>query len=497
MTSQMTSEIVEMKMFVGGAWVDGAAGATRESIDPFTAEAWARVPEASGEDVFGAVAAARKAFDDGPWPRMSGRDRARLLRRLASLIEVGADDLVEAEVRDNGKVIREVAGQIRSLPEYYEYYAGMADKLTGQVLPTFRPSQHVFELLEPIGVVAAIAAWNSPLLIATYKLAPALAAGCTVVLKPSEHTPVSTLRFAGLVEEAELPTGVLNVITGGGEAGGTLVAQSGIDKVAFTGSTPTGIRVAQAAAAHLAPVSLELGGKSPNIVFSDADLEAAANGVIAGIYAATGQTCVAGSRLLVQREIHDELVQRIVERARTIRLGNPMDYETEMGPLAFLAHRDYVLSRIHDAVGEGAQVAVGGQAPSGHAPGFFVEPTVLSGVTNGMRVAQEEIFGPVLSVIPFADEAEAIAIANDCPHGLAAGVWTRDIGRAHRVLKRLEVGTVWVNCYRLVSYDVPFGGRKLSGYGRENGPAGIQEYLVSKYGWIETSGETRDPFVLG
>ncbi len=492
----MTTNNLE-RMFIDGNWVDAADGASFESVNPYLAQPWARVPDASPEDVDRAVVAARRAFDDGPWPRLTGRERGRSLRRLAGLIEAHADELAMVEVHDNGKVVREATGQMASLPAYYDYFAGMGDKLTSDVLTTGYSNHHVFQLHEPVGVVGAISAWNSPLLIATYKMAPALAAGCTMVVKPSEHTPVSLLRFAALVEEADFPAGVLNVVTGAGEVGARLVSHPGVDKVAFTGSTLTGIRVAQAAAAHVAPVSLELGGKSANIVFADADLEAATNGVVAGIFAASGQSCVAGSRLVVQRDIHDELLARLIERAERIHLGNPMLRETEMGPLAFSKHYDYVMSRIADAQDEGAALVTGGGGVKSLEPGYFVEPTIFAGVKNEMRVAQEEIFGPVLSVIPFSDEDEAVRIANGSRMGLAAGVWTGDVRRAHRLVGRLQVGTVWVNSYRLVSFDVPFGGRKASGYGRENGPEGMGEYLVSKSAWFEMSGATRDPFVLG
>jgi aldehyde dehydrogenase (NAD+) len=318
------------------------------------------------------------------------------------------------------------------------------------------------------------------------------------VLKPASQTPVSALRFARLVDEAGIPPGVFNVVTGSGSAvGEPLVKHPGIDKVAFTGSGPTGIRIAELAAGHLVPVSLELGGKSPNIVFADADLDAAANGVIAGIFAAAGQTCVAGSRLLVESSIHDAFVDQIVDRARRIQLGDPMLAETEMGPMAFPGQRDKVLEYIEIGRREGAQVVTGGAAPPGSAAGLFIEPTVFVDVENTMRIAREEIFGPVLSVIRFKDEADAIRIANDNEHGLAAGLWTRDLQRAHRMARALRVGTVWINAYRIVNYDVPFGGVKMSGYGRENGMEGLREYLQTKSVWVELFGETRDPFRLG
>ena len=487
-----------LRMFIGGEWVEALSGRTFDSVDPYTGQVWAQVPEAGPADVDRAVSAARAAFDEGPWPRLPGVERARVMRRLAGLIAEHADELAVIEVRDNGKLLREMAGQAALLPEFFDYFAGAADKIGGEVLDSAKTNFFVYQLYEPVGVVGAITPWNSPLLLTAFKLAPALAAGCSFVLKPSEHTSVSALRFAEITAAAGVPDGVFNVVTGDGVgAGEPLVSHPGVDKVAFTGSVATGIRVARAAAEHLAPVSLELGGKSPNIVFSDADIEAAANGVVAGIFAACGQTCIAGSRLLVERPVHDELVERVVGRAREIILGNPMDPATEMGPLAFAAHWDKVMGYIDVGTSEGAELATGGRRPERFGDGLFVEPTVFCGVDNTMRIAREEIFGPVLSVIPFEGEAEALAIANDSPFGLAAGVWTRDVQRVHRMVPRLQAGTVWVNSYRTLNYDVPFGGYKMSGHGRENGLEGLRGYLHTKSVWVETSGATRDPFKLG
>ncbi len=408
---------------------------------------------------------------------------ARLLRRDAAKI-------AEIETRDNGKLYRESLGMVEASAGWYDYFAGWADKIQGDLIPGDRSSLHIYTLREPIGVVAAITAWNSPILMAAYKLGPGLAAGCTFVLKPAEHTAISTLAFAKLTAEAGFPPGVINVVTGDGPSvGEPLVSHPGVNKVAFTGSTTTGIRVATAAAAHLAPVMLELGGKSPQIVFEDADLAKAAEGIASGIFAAAGQSCVAGSRLYVQRSVADELRALVVQRAANIGLGDPLREETEMGPLSFEQHMSRVLGFIEKGRIGGARVLTGGVRSTRPdlARGFFVEPTILEGVTPVSEVVTEEIFGPVLCMMTFDKEEEAITSANSSRFGLAAGIWTRDVGRAHRVARALQAGTVWVNAYRMVNHAVPFGGYKDSGYGRENGADSLREFTRTKAVWVETA----------
>ena len=492
----MGTELERFRMLVGGKPVDARSGEDFESLNPYTGRPWALIPDAGPADVDDAVASARAALA-GEWGSLTGFARAALLRRLGDLIGANAERLARLEVNDSGKLYREMIGQLTGLGSWYHYYAGLADKIEGRQIPSPNPNYLVYTRREPVGVVAAITPWNSPLLLMTWKVAPALAAGCTLVVKPSEHAPASTLGFAELVTEAGFPAGVVNVVTGRSrELGAALAAHPGVDKVAFTGSTATGRAVALAAAANLNPVTLELGGKSPQVVFPDADLAAAANGVVAGVFAATGQTCMAGSRLIVHADVHDELVGLVAERAARITLGDPNDPATEMGPVANRPQYEKVLGYLRTARDEGATVAYGGAADTGLG-GLFVKPTVLTGVGPGSTVVREEVFGPVLSAYPFTDEDEAIKLANDTPYGLAGAVWTKDVHRAHRVAARIKAGTVWINAYRVVAPSVPFGGYGQSGLGRENGVEAVESYLNTKSVWVELTGGTRDPFTLG
>jgi aldehyde dehydrogenase (NAD+) len=403
------------------------------------------------------------------------------------------------EVQDNGKLIAEMQGQVNYVPQWYYYFGGLADKIEGAVIPLDKKGYFNFTRHEPLGVVAAITAWNSPLLLLAWKLAPALAAGCTVVIKPSEFTSASTLEFVKLIKEAGFPNGVVNVVTGfGKDVGEPLTTHPLVRKIAFTGSDATGRAINEVAAKSFKRVTLELGGKSPNIVFDDADIEDAVNGAVSGIFAATGQTCIAGSRLLLQENIHDEFMEKLITLAKTARMGNPMNTETQVGPITTKPQYEKVLGYIDVAKTEGAKLALGG-APASRpecGDGWFIEPTVFTGVTNDMRIAQEEVFGPVLSVIKFKDEEEAIKIANDIRFGLGSGVWTSDIGRAIRMSEKIQAGTVWVNTYRAVSYMSPFGGYKDSGVGRESGIEAIYQYLQTKSVWINTGAKTGNPFVL-
>jgi aldehyde dehydrogenase (NAD+) len=491
-------QLTKYQMFIGGQWVDADSGETFETENPYTGGPWATIPRGSSADVDRAVKAARRAFTSGEWPRLRASRRGALLRKLADLVADRSKYLAEIEVRDNGKLYAEMSGQTAYMAHWFHYYAGLADKIEGSVIPLEKPDYFNYTRWEPLGVVAAIVPWNSPLLLATWKLAPALAAGNTVVVKPSEYTSASILEFMKLVEAAGFPPGVVNVVTGfGSEVGMPLVEHPLVAKVAFTGSDATGQRIYEAAARGMKRVTMELGGKSPNIVFDDADLDNALNGVVSGILAATGQTCVAGSRLLLQESIHDRFVDKLTTFFRTARMGDPMSPETQVGPIANKPQFEKILKYIDIAKSEGAALVVGGARAMRPecGDGWFVEPTVFSGVKNSMRIAQEEVFGPVLAIIPFKDEDEAVAIGNDVVYGLAAGVWTQSIRRALIMAERLQSGTVWVNTYRANSYMSPFGGYKRSGFGREGGSEMIKEYLQMKSVWISTSTEVANPFV--
>jgi len=484
---------------IDGQSVDPARGNWFETQNPYTGRAWAEIPRCDASDVDRAVQAAHRALTSGPWAEMTATQRGALMRKLGDLIARDAAKLAATEVRDNGKLFAEMGAQLNYIPQWFYYYGGLADKVQGATLPLDKKGYFAFTRHEPVGVVAAITPWNSPLLLLTWKLAPALAAGCTVVVKPSEFTSASTLELAELFDEAGFPAGVFNVVTGfGAEVGTPLVEHPLVAKISFTGSDATGRLINEKAARLLKHTAMELGGKSPNIVFDDADIEQAVFGAISGIFAATGQTCIAGSRLLVQDSIHDAFVEKLLAVARTARMGDPMDAATQVGPVTTPPQYKKVLEYIDIARSEGATAVLGGA--KGDAPecgqGWFVQPTIFTGVRNDMRIAQEEVFGPVLSVIRFKDEADALRIANDVRFGLAAAVWTKDIGRAIRMSEKLQAGTVWVNTYRAVSFMAPFGGYKDSGLGRENGIDAVREYLQTKSVWINSGAVAGNPFVL-
>ena len=493
------ADLEKLRMYINGDWADPVSGDYFESFNPFTGKPWALVPRGGANDVDRAVGAAKQAFNSGEWPKLTPTARGHLLRRLGDLVAENAQHLAEMEVRDNGKLIAEMGMQLKYIPQWYYYFAGLADKIEGAVLPIDKADHFTYTTHEPLGVIGMIIPWNSPLLLVTWKMAPALAAGNTVVIKPSEFTSSSVLEFVKLVEQAGFPKGVVNVVTGfGPEAGEALVSHDDVAKITFTGGPLSGTKVYEKAAAGLKRVSLELGGKSPNIVFDDCDMENAVKGAISGIFAATGQTCIAGSRLLVQKSIHDEFAEKLIAFAKTARMGDPMSADTQVGPVTTQPQYEKVLSYIDIGREDGADCVLGGgkaERPE-CGDGWFVEPTIFMGVNNRMRIAQEEVFGPVLSIIPFEDEEEAIEIANDVIYGLAAGIWTSSIRRAIELPKRIRAGSVWVNTYRAVSFMAPFGGFKKSGLGRENGQETIQEYLQTKTVWISTATETPNPFIM-
>ena len=479
------------QLFIDGQWVDAISGKTFTTPNPATGENLAEVSEADKADIDKAVNAARRAFE-GKWSKMSARDRGRILYKLSKLIEEHSAELAALETADNGKPIKESTYvDLPQVAENFEYFAGWATKIEGETIPV--PGQMFnYTLREPVGVCGQIIPWNFPLLMAAWKLAPALAAGNTVVLKPAEQTPVTAMELGKLIQEAGFPEGVVNIVPGFGEtAGAALAAHPGIDKIAFTGSTEVGKLIARAAAENLTKVSLELGGKAPNIVFADADMDQAVNGAMMGIFFNQGQVCCAGSRLFVEEKVKEEFLGRLKERASRINVGDPMDKSTQMGPQVSEEQLTRIKSYVDIAQKEGATMLAGGKSPAlegAFQKGYFFQPTIFSDVKNQMRVAQEEIFGPVVSVITFRDEDDLIKQANDTIFGLSAGIWTRDITRAHRFAKEIKAGVVWINTFNMFNAASPFGGFKQSGYGREMGKHALEMYTHVKSVWVDLSG---------
>jgi len=476
-----------------GFFIDGqvqAVGARQvfPTVNPYSQKPWAMLVQATPEDIDAAVAAAQRAFK-GVWRSTNGSTRATLMGKLADLLDSNAARLATLETTDNGKTLTESTNNIKAAAKYLRFFAGFADKVYGSVIPMDNLSLLDFTLREPIGVIAIMTPWNSPISILANSLAPALAAGNTAVIKPSEFTSVTSIEFAKLAKEAGFPDGVINVVTGDYRVGDYLSRKRGIGKISFTGGSSTGRIIARNAGENLIPLVLELGGKSPNIIFADADIEKACVNAARGVFGGAGQTCIAGSRLLVERPVYDQVVQRVTEIAQAMRLGDPFDAKTQMGPVASRAQYDRILSMIETARAEGARVTAGGGPAHLEASpqGLFVQPTVLVDVNNAMTIAREEVFGPVISIIPFEGEAEAIAIANDSEFGLAAGIWTRDISRAHRIVREVESGQVWVNTYRVSGAHVPFGGVKQSGYGRVRGAESLHEFTQVKNVMIDIS----------
>lgn len=497
-TPSDSAGIYEYRLYIDGAFVPAAGNRTFESTDPVTGEVWSRIARAQPEDVDRAVESAYRAFNNPEWRNLSASARGALLRKLGDLIAENADWLAQFEMKDNGKLIAELNVQMRYLPNYYYYYGGLADKIQGAVIPSDKPGVFNFTRYEPLGVVACIMPWNSPLPLMSFKLAAALAAGNTVVLKPSEFTSASTLEFVKLVEKAGFPKGVVNVVTGfGNEMGEALVSHRRVERIAFTGGPIAGRIINEQAARAMKRVTLELGGKSPNIIFEDADLDQAVKGAVAGIFAASGQTCVAGSRLLLQRSIHDQFVQRLQAFLKDVRFGHPADLATQIAPISTAPQLQKIEDYVAIAKAEGAKLIRGGKRAEveNYPNGLFYEPTIFSEVNNKMRIAQEEVFGPVLSIIPFDDEDDAVQIANETIFGLAAGIWTTSMARALRMTEKVRAGTIWVNNYRSTSITSPFGGFGMSGIGREGGMVGIMEYMELKSVWISTDVEISNPFV--
>jgi len=485
------------QLFINGKWRDASDGATMPAINPYNQEVHGIVAVATVGDVEDAITAARSAFDN-IWSKTTPGERAKLLNKVAGLLDADADRMALLETTDNGKVIRETHNQMGYAARIFRYYAAWADKMHGQVIPLDQKDTFDFAINVPYGVVATVTAWNSPVAILTNTLPAALAAGNCVILKPSEHASVTTLEVARMCEKAGFPAGVVQVVTGAGDVGAALISSRHVDKISFTGSPGVGRIIASVAGANLKPVTMELGGKSPNIVFNDCDFDRALIGALAGIFGATGQTCIAGSRLLVQRGIYNRMVEGLAQRAAMIRMGDPRLPETEMGTAANEPQFNKILSFIEAAKTDGARLVAGGGRAEGPGleKGFFIQPTIFADVRNEMKVAAEEIFGPVLSIIPFDEEEEAVLIANDTSYGLASGVWSENIGRCMRMMRAINAGVVWVNTYRVAAPQAPFGGMKDSGFGRVRGEAGIREFTQTKNVFIDFSGDKRDPFSM-
>lgn len=483
------SDIIDYQMLIDGEWVDASDGATFDSINPATGNVWSRVPAASEADVDRAVRAADCAFNQGEWADMSPTQRGHCLRRLADLLADKSENLGRIEATDTGKLYKETQWQAKYIAEFFHFYAGCADKIHGETLPIDKPDLFVFTNREPLGVIAAVVPWNSQLFLSAVKIGPALAAGNTVVLKASEFASAAMLEFGKLIEQAGIPAGVVNIVTGHGDpCGKTLTSHPLVARISFTGGPIAAQHILHNSANNFAQVSLELGGKSPFIVFDDVDIDGAVNGAIGAIFGAAGQSCVAGSRLYLQETIADEFLDKMVAKAKEIRIGNPLAEETQMGPLCTTGQMENVEREVAFAQTEGGTVLCGGKRPEGMA-GLFFEPTIIECPRQDMRIVDTELFGPVLAALRFKDEEEALRLANDTKHGLAAGIFTRDSARSIRVAKKVKAGIVWVNTYRAVSPIAEFGGMKTSGYGRESGFQAMYDYTRPKTVWMNTSDE--------